>query len=71
MEDSIIVYSSPSCPQCKMIKMQLQLKGIEYKDIQDVEVLASMNIHKVPTLCVNGEFFIGAQKARAKVKELK
>lgn len=71
MEDSIIIYSSPTCPQCKMIKMQLQKEGLEYTDIQDVTVLTSMNIRKVPTLEVNGELFVGAQKALAWIKERK
>lgn len=71
MEDSIIIYSSPTCPQCKMIKMQLKAKGLEYTDIQDVEVLTSLNIRKVPTLEVNKELFVGAQKALAWIKEHK
>jgi len=71
MEDSIIIYSSPTCPICRMIKMQLTAKGLEYKDVQDVEVLKSMNIQKIPTLVINGEFFVGGQKALARVKEYK
>ena len=69
MKDSIIIYSSPSCPQCKMIKMQLKAKGLEYTEVQDVEMLASLNIQKLPTLKVNDTFLVGAQKALAWIKE--
>ena len=71
MEDSIIIYSSPSCPQCRMIKMQLNAKGIEYNEIQDVSTLKSMNISKIPTLKVNNDFFVGAQKIMSWIKEKK
>lgn len=71
MEDSIIIYSSPSCPQCKMIKMQLKAQGLEYTEVQDVDVITSMGIRKLPTLEVNGERLVGAQKALAWIKERK
>lgn len=71
MKDSIIIYSSPSCPICRMIKQQLKAKGLEYEDVQDIEVLRSANITKIPTLVINGESFVGGQTALARIKEYK
>ena len=53
MNDSIKVYSSISCPKCRMLKMTLQQKGIEYEEITDVNVMASLNIKNLPMLGVN------------------
>ena len=54
MNDSIKVYSSISCPKCRMLKMTLQQKGIEYEEITDVNVMTSLNIKNLPMLGVNG-----------------
>lgn len=58
MEDSIIVYSSPTCPKCKMLKLELAKKGVEYQDYNidaDPEKARELGIMQSPTLSVNGE----------------
>lgn len=62
MKDSITVYSSPTCPKCKMLKLTLQKEGIEYEENQDLEVMKSLGITSVPVLSVNGQLF-GMQDA--------
>ena len=68
MEDSIILYSSPTCPICKMIKMELDKKNIEYIINQDTDEQIALGIRKLPVLSVNGEF-LQAPEARKWVKE--
>lgn len=68
MNDSIILYSSPSCPKCRMLKMELSKKGIEYQEIQDVDLMTSLGIKSLPVLQVREEF-LGMQKAILWVKE--
>lgn len=68
MKDSIIVYSSPSCPKCKILKMELTRRGVEFEDCQDTDKIAAMGIQSVPMLSINGELFGMADAIRG-IKE--
>jgi len=60
MKDSIIVYSSPTCPKCKMLKMELDKKGVEYQDynlFDDPQKAKELGIKELPILSINGELF--------------
>lgn len=61
MENNIIVYTQPGCPQCKMIKMLMDKEGIKYECCEDVNVMQSLGILHTPTLSVNGIFLVGTQ----------
>lgn len=56
MNDSIKLYSSPTCPKCRALKLKLSEKHIEYTEIQDVDTLLKLNIKSLPVLQVNEEF---------------
>ena len=51
----MVLYSTENCPRCKMLKMKLAKKNIEYEEISDIEVLLSKGIKQAPMLEVNGE----------------
>ena len=51
----IILYSTDWCPKCQVLKKKLAAKYIEFKTIQDEEVLDEMGIDELPVLSVNGE----------------
>ena len=55
MEDSITVYSSPTCPKCKMRKMQLKAKGISFNVCEDTQVALSKGIQNLPAMEINGQ----------------
>jgi glutaredoxin-like YruB-family protein len=63
------IYSTPTCPYCKMAKEFLKEKGIEYDDIdvsQD-RALAEEMISKsgqmgVPQIEINGKIIVGFDK---------
>ena len=57
MEDSIKVYSLPSCGMCKMLKRELDNHSIVYTVCEDKDEMAKMNITSVPVLSINGELF--------------
>lgn len=57
MKDSIIIYSSATCPKCKMLKMELHSRGIEFEDCQDIEKITSLGITHVPVMSINGQLF--------------
>ena len=57
--DTIILFATKTCPNCKMAKMLLDKAGIEYRVIdaeEDVEMTKKYDVRKAPTLIVpNGE----------------
>lgn len=52
----LILYTAESCPRCKVLKMKLDKKNIEYTEVSDVEVLLSKGIKQAPILEIDGEF---------------
>ena len=55
MEDSITVYSSPTCPKCKMLKMQLKAKGILFNVCEDTQVALYKGVHNLPAMEINDQ----------------
>ena len=52
---AVIVYSTPTCPKCKVLKSKLQRKNIEYSEEQNIEVMQELGIMSVPCLRVDDE----------------
>ena len=46
----IKLYTSPTCPTCKMIKTKLTKQNIPYEEIDDIEYLKSKNIMRLPVM---------------------
>ena len=55
MEDSITVYSSATCPKCKMLKLELKSRGIPFEDCQDEELMIKKGYIHPPVVVINGE----------------
>lgn len=49
----VILYQH-GCPRCKVLKMKLDQKGIQYEDVTDVEVMKSKGFQEAPKLEVDG-----------------
>jgi glutaredoxin-like YruB-family protein len=65
------IYSTPTCPYCKMAKEYLNSKGITYQDFdvsKDNHALEEMiNLSGqmgVPVIVINEEVIVGFDKAR-------
>ncbi len=69
MPKSVTIYSTPTCPYCKLAKAYFKEKGIAYKDI-DVAAdakEAEVMVHKsgqygVPVIDIDGKIIIGFSK---------
>lgn len=66
---SVTVYSTPTCPYCKLAKEYLAEKGIEYQEINVAADPAAANemVKKsgqmgVPVIDINGEIIVGWNK---------
>lgn len=62
----IIVYSTPTCPYCNLVKNYLKSKGIEFeeKDVSKDREAARKMIEKsgqmgVPQIDINGKIIVG------------
>lgn len=67
----IKIYSTPTCPYCKLAKEYLSSKGINYQDFdvsQNKQALDEMiklsGQMGVPTIVINGQIIVGFDKAR-------
>lgn len=67
------IYSTPTCPYCKMAKEFLKENNIEFEDV-DVssnqaaaqEMISKSGQMGVPVLDINGQIVVGFDKARIK-----
>lgn len=58
MKDSITIYSSPTCPKCRALKMQLDKANIEYNEEQsNYAPIQERGMHNLPVLQVGDQFF--------------
>lgn len=49
----ITIYSKEGCPKCKVLKMKLEQKGIEYEDCQDIDRMLEMGLMSLPAMSVD------------------
>ena len=67
MGDKIVLYEH-GCPRCKVIKMKLDQKGINYENVNDIEVMKAKGFVEAPKLEVNG-VVMGFKEAMDWIKE--
>lgn len=68
---NVKIYSTPTCPYCKMAKEYFNSKGIAYEDIdvsnneEALEEMVKLTAQMaVPVILINGEVVVGFDKAR-------
>ncbi|MBW3015764.1 glutaredoxin family protein [Candidatus Woesearchaeota archaeon] len=69
------IYTTPTCPYCKMVKEFLKENNIEYEDVdvstdQDAakEMVERSGQSGVPVIDIDGELIIGFDEAKLKEK---
>ncbi len=75
MAREVKVYTTPTCPYCKMAKKFLDDNGIKYQEFNIVEDKAAREEMKskcgslaVPTICLDGEVLVGFNEAQLREK---
>jgi glutaredoxin len=63
---NIILYKSATCPQCRVVKMKLDKKGLAYtekltENMTQAE-LAEVGIKGIPTMFVDGEKMVNLRE---------
>lgn len=51
----ITIYTTATCPKCKILKKKLDDKGIAYEEFTDEDEMQRMGIMSVPVLDVDGD----------------
>ncbi len=51
--EKVILYEH-GCPRCKVLKMKLDKKGIQYETVNDIEVMKAKGFSEAPKLEVDG-----------------
>jgi glutaredoxin len=68
----ITLFATETCPNCEIIKKQLDKKGIEYEKSNDLEMMASLGIRSVPAILnEEKELFVGLNEIIEKIIERK
>lgn len=49
----VILYEH-GCPKCKVLKMKIDQKGIEYETVNDVDIMKAKGFKDAPKLEVDG-----------------
>lgn len=52
----IVLYSN-NCPKCKILKQKLDNKNINYKEVNDINLMISKGFNEVPLLEIDGEIY--------------
>ena len=55
MDNMAITLYTTNCPRCTVLKKKLDMKGLSYGLVSDVNVMIDMGIRSAPVLMVNGE----------------
>lgn len=51
----VTIYTTETCPRCKVLKKKLEQKNIMFNEVNDVEQLKLLNIDAVPVLDIGGK----------------
>lgn len=54
---NIKLYSSPTCPKCKMLATKMERKGIKFEKIIDEEIIIGKGLKSIPWLEIDGTLF--------------
>ncbi len=67
----VIVYSTPSCPYCSMVKDYFKSKNVHFEDIDvsrnqnaAMEMIRKSGQSGVPVIDFNGEIIVGFDRSR-------
>jgi len=70
-EHEVIVYTTPTCPWCQMVKRYLQARGIPFTEIDvsadynaAVEMVRKSGQTGVPVVEIGGEIVVGFDRER-------
>lgn len=64
----MVLFSSPTCPKCKVLKAKLKLANIVFSETEDCDELIAAGINELPVL-KNGEDYYNFSAAIKYINE--
>ena len=64
-----MILFSTNCPQCKVLEMKLEKKGIEFEICNDISELIEMGIKRAPVLKIDSGVYLDFAQANKFVNE--
>lgn len=63
------IYTTDTCPRCKVLKVKMDAKGIPYESITDVDEIQRLGIMSVPYMQVDDGELMNFATANAWINE--
>lgn len=63
------IYTTDTCPRCKVLKVKMDAKGIPYESITDVDEIQKLGIMSVPYMQVDDGELMDFATANAWINE--
>ena len=63
------IYTTDTCPRCKVLKVKMDAKGIPYESITDVDEIQKLGIMSVPYMQVDDGELMNFATANAWINE--
>lgn len=64
-----MILFSTNCPQCKVLEMKLEKKGIEFEICYDIQELLNIGLERAPVLKTDDEKYLNFSDAVKFVNE--
>ena len=59
-----MIFYTTHCPKCKVLKMKLDQKKIQYEENENIEEMISLGISSAPAISYNGNIYNFADAIR-------
>ena len=56
-----IFYSKPGCPQCSVLKRKLDMAGVKYTHIEDIDAIIALGYKGAPLLQTDSGIYCGPE----------
>lgn len=72
----MILYTKRICPKCKMVKKELEVRGIAYEPVNIEEIVAekeklqSQGISKLPVMEIDGKYITDVSEMLEVIEEM-
>ena len=74
MDSDLLLFTTSTCPNCKVVKNILDTKNINYKIIEaekNIDLVDKYNISKAPTIIIGGNKYQGIDEIKSYLEALK
>lgn len=68
--EKLLLYGSPGCPRCAVLRKKMEMMGIEFEETHDIDKLIELGYQQLPILCVGENEYLVFKDALEYIKSL-